>query len=115
MLVYQRVNPGLIFIHVPFYRFYGIPKEHQLKVLTGKVHPSLARPKIGKTMREGSELESLGQRWVVITFICCHKRTHVYVCIYMNIYIYTYILYIYEYIYMYIQYNIYIYNYIYIY
>lgn len=28
-------------------------QEHQLKVLTGKVHPSLARPKIGKTMREG--------------------------------------------------------------
>jgi len=28
-------------------------QEHQLKLLTGKVHPSLARPKISRTMREG--------------------------------------------------------------
>lgn len=28
-------------------------EEHHLKMLTGKVHPSLARPKITKTMREG--------------------------------------------------------------
>jgi hypothetical protein len=75
MLVYQRVNPGLIFIPVPFHRFYGIPKEHKLKVLTGKVHPSLARPKIGKTMREGSELESLGQRWVVLSSVAIKGHT----------------------------------------
>ncbi len=34
-------------------RVSSLCQEHQLKLLTGKVHPSLARPKISRTMREG--------------------------------------------------------------
>ena len=114
MLVYQRVNPGLIFIHVPFHRFYGIPKEHQLKVLTGK-GSSLSgetqnRQNDERRFGTGEPGSAMGSNYF---HLLPQKDTRV--CVYLYEYIYIYIHTVHIWIYIYIQYNIYIYIYNYIY